>query len=78
MAEIKTALFAFFGIKNEPQDIESKLASSGMPVNSVPKETFDAWVKAGMPSPPEKFFKEYGRSRRNSSTDRGSDEATQS
>ena len=78
MAEIKSALWAFFGIK-EQQPVEEqidRISAAGFSAKPVEKEVFDAWVKAGMPSPPEKFFKEYnGRLRRNQCTDSSSDEA---
>jgi len=71
LVELRQALYAFMGIKDE--DVESQLAKMPIPVNSVTKEMMDAWHKAGMPSPPQKFFKEYGRPRKNISTDNGSD-----
>ena len=60
LAEIKGALFAWFGIKKPNLDNDlAKISSAGMPVASVSKKALDAWTKAGMPSPPEKFFKEF-------------------
>jgi hypothetical protein len=89
LAEIRNAFFAFLGIKQT--DVESQLAKMPIPVSRVTKDMMDAWYKAGMPSPPQKFFDEislkakrnfaegktkYGRFRRNHSKDRGCDQRT--
>jgi hypothetical protein len=74
LAEIRNAFFAFLGIKKT--DVESQLAKMPIPVSRVTKDMMDAWYKAGMPSPPQKFFDEYGRSRTNHGKDRGCDKRT--
>ena len=63
LTELRQALYAFMGVKD--QDIETQLAKMPIPTSKVTKDMMDAWYKAGMPSPPQEFFKEYGRSRKN-------------
>jgi hypothetical protein len=63
LVELRQALYAFMGIKEE--DVESQLAKMPIPVSRVTKDMMDAWYKAGMPSPPQKFFDDYGKSRKN-------------
>lgn len=66
LAQIRAALFAFFGIK-EPTDPEARLDEELKTIKAprVTKEESEAWMAANMPSPMDAWIRSY-RERRGS------------
>jgi hypothetical protein len=61
---IQKSLFSFFGIKEgeNPEQLESKIAQmTGH--KTIPKEVMQAWYKAGMPSPFDKWLADYRKAK---------------
>ena len=67
LAQIRAALFAFFGIKEPALDREARLDEELKAVKAprVTKEESEAWWAAGMPSPMGAWIRSY-RERRGS------------
>ncbi len=64
LVEIRNALFGFLGIKDadKPEEIERKIETmTGK--RTVTNDEMNAWYKAGMPSPFDKWLNNHRKSR---------------
>jgi hypothetical protein len=74
LEQIRHVLFSYFGVEESKTDLDQQIREFAQPADGEPigitvglqltKEETDAWIKAGMPSPPGKWLKDYRDERR--------------